>query len=113
MNPYLLIKYIHTEHASAVLFAHRNKMDIAIGVAVGSAVQIAVFVLPCCVLIAWGIGCPLDLSLGKCSRAVSDGSRYVCMYVCTHLRMCVCMYVCMYVCMWARLPVGGVCVAVL
>lgn len=44
------------------MFAYRNKMDITLGVAVGSAVQIAVSALPLCVIIGWIIGCPLDVS---------------------------------------------------
>eukprot|EP00959_Pyramimonas_sp_CCMP1952_P149228 3122383-Pyramimonas_sp.AAC.2 len=34
------------EHASAVIFALKNKMDIAIGVAIGSATQISLLVIP-------------------------------------------------------------------
>ena len=33
------------EHAAAVIFAYRNKMEISLGIAVGSAVQIALFVV--------------------------------------------------------------------
>jgi Ca2+:H+ antiporter len=39
------------EQVSAVLFAYRNEMDLCVGVTVGSAIQIASFVLPGCVLI--------------------------------------------------------------
>jgi Ca2+:H+ antiporter len=39
------------EQVSAVLFAYRNKMDLCVGVTVGSAIQVALFVLPGCVLI--------------------------------------------------------------
>lgn len=39
------------EQVSAVLFAYRNKMDLCVGVTIGSAIQIALFVLPGCVLI--------------------------------------------------------------
>jgi len=49
------------EHSAAVMFAWRNKMDIAVGVAVGSAVQISLLVIPVCVIIGWIIGSPLDL----------------------------------------------------
>jgi hypothetical protein len=38
---------------SAVIFAYRNEMDLCIGITVGSAVQIALFVLPGSVLIGW------------------------------------------------------------
>ena len=40
------------EHAAAIIFAYRNKMDIALSVAVGSAVQVALFVIPFAVLVA-------------------------------------------------------------
>jgi Ca2+:H+ antiporter len=50
------------EHASAVMFAMKNKMDIALGVAVGSATQIALFVIPFCVLVGWAMDLPLDLN---------------------------------------------------
>ena len=40
------------EQVSAILFAYKNKMDLCVGVTVGSAIQIATFVLPSCVVIA-------------------------------------------------------------
>lgn len=43
------------EQVSAVLFAYRNKMDLCVGVTVGSAIQIALFVLPGCVLIGMAV----------------------------------------------------------
>lgn len=49
------------EHASAIIFASRNKLDLALGVAVGSAIQISLSVVPFCVLLGWIIDCPLDL----------------------------------------------------
>jgi Ca2+:H+ antiporter len=46
-----------TEHATAVTVAIKDKMDLAIGVAVGSSMQIALFVLPLMVVISWcGLG---------------------------------------------------------
>lgn len=44
------------EHLTAVIVAYKNKMDLAMGVAVGSSIQIAVFVIPFVVLVGWGIG---------------------------------------------------------
>lgn len=41
------------EHVTAVVVAHKNKMDLAIGVAVGSSIQIALFVTPVIVLLGW------------------------------------------------------------
>ncbi|PHH76810.1 hypothetical protein CDD80_1188 [Ophiocordyceps camponoti-rufipedis] len=44
------------EHATAVTVAIKDKMDLAIGVAVGSSMQIALFVIPFIVLVGWGLG---------------------------------------------------------
>jgi len=40
------------EHSTAVIMALKNKMDIAIEIAVGSSLQIALFVIPVAVLIS-------------------------------------------------------------
>jgi Ca2+:H+ antiporter len=40
------------EHASAIILAYKNKMDIAVEIAVGSTLQIAMFVAPVLVLIS-------------------------------------------------------------
>ncbi|MBP1917097.1 calcium/proton exchanger [Lederbergia galactosidilytica] len=40
------------EHASAVLMAFKNKMDVAVEIAVGSTLQVAMFVAPLLVLIS-------------------------------------------------------------
>lgn len=44
------------EHATAVTVAVKDKMDLAIGVAVGSSMQIALLVLPFTVVLGWIIG---------------------------------------------------------
>lgn len=44
------------EHATAVTVAIKDKMDLAIGVAVGSSMQIALLVLPLIVILGWIIG---------------------------------------------------------
>eukprot|EP00993_Chasmostoma_nieuportense_P001813 NODE_2660_length_1124_cov_33.842528_g2538_i0.p1 GENE.NODE_2660_length_1124_cov_33.842528_g2538_i0~~NODE_2660_length_1124_cov_33.842528_g2538_i0.p1 ORF type:complete len:327 (+),score=91.68 NODE_2660_length_1124_cov_33.842528_g2538_i0:116-982(+) len=49
------------EHATAILMAHHGRMNIAIGVAVGSSIQIALFVVPFLVLVSWVMGKSLDL----------------------------------------------------
>ncbi|KAI4116396.1 MAG: hypothetical protein LQ345_003182 [Seirophora villosa] len=43
------------EHVTAVVVAGKNKMDLAIGVAVGSSIQIALFVTPVIVLLGWAL----------------------------------------------------------
>ena len=40
------------EHASAVLMAYKNKMDVAVEIAIGSTLQVAMFVLPVLVLVS-------------------------------------------------------------
>ncbi|KAJ6444642.1 calcium-proton exchanger [Purpureocillium lavendulum] len=44
------------EHATAVTVAIKDKMDLAIGVAVGSSMQVALFLIPLLVVIGWGLG---------------------------------------------------------
>jgi Ca2+:H+ antiporter len=41
--------------------AYKNKMEISMGVAVGSATQIALFVIPACVVVGWAADVDLDL----------------------------------------------------
>lgn len=43
------------EHVTAVTVAMKDKMDLAMGIAVGSCTQISLFVVPLTVLIGWGI----------------------------------------------------------
>ena len=49
------------EHATAVTVAMKNKMDLSVSVAVGSSLQIALFVAPVLVLAGWLMGKPMDL----------------------------------------------------
>jgi Ca2+/Na+ antiporter len=49
------------EHITAVFVAVKNKMDLAISVALGSSIQIATFVLPVTVLAGWAMGKELTL----------------------------------------------------
>ncbi|KAG8731841.1 hypothetical protein FRC11_002022 [Ceratobasidium sp. 423] len=49
------------EHVTAVTVSVKDKLDLSIGVAVGSSIQIALFVIPLLVVIAWGMGKPLTM----------------------------------------------------
>ena len=49
------------EHATAVTVAMKNKMDLSLSVAVGSTMQIALFVAPLLVIIGKLMGQPMDL----------------------------------------------------
>ncbi|MCC5638158.1 calcium/proton exchanger [Nostoc sp. CHAB 5844] len=49
------------EHATAVTVAMKDKMDLSVSVAVGSSMQIALFVAPVLVIAGWVFGQPMDL----------------------------------------------------
>jgi Ca2+:H+ antiporter len=50
------------EHSTAILVALKNRMDLSLGIAIGSSIQIALFVAPVLVLISYAIGPkPMDL----------------------------------------------------
>ena len=52
------------EHFTAVSVAAKNKMDLSFAIAVGSSTQIAVFVAPLMVVIAWFLDVPLTFEFG-------------------------------------------------
>jgi Ca2+:H+ antiporter len=49
------------EHSSAILMAMKNKMDLSIGIALGSSLQIALFVAPILVFASYLFGTPMNL----------------------------------------------------
>jgi Ca2+:H+ antiporter len=49
------------EHVTAVVVAYKGKMDLAINVAIGSSMQIALFVTPFLVILGWIIHEPMTL----------------------------------------------------
>jgi len=54
------------ESGSAIAMARKNKMDLAVGIALGSCIQIALFVAPALVLASYLIAPqPLDLSFNR------------------------------------------------
>lgn len=65
------------EHSTAILVALKNKMDLSINIAVGSSLQIALFVAPLLVFLSYAIGpAPMDLlftSMEVVAIAVSVG----------------------------------------
>ncbi|KAI8925624.1 Sodium/calcium exchanger protein-domain-containing protein [Entophlyctis helioformis] len=58
------------EHITAVFASMRNKNDLAIGVALGSSMQIALFVTPVLVIAGWIMGTPLTLNFPTFDTAV-------------------------------------------
>jgi Ca2+:H+ antiporter len=56
------------EMASAFSGARKNRLDLSVGIALGSAAQIALFVAPVLVLLSYVIGpTPMDLQLWPCA----------------------------------------------
>ncbi|MGH9672802.1 MAG: calcium:proton antiporter, partial [Bryobacteraceae bacterium] len=50
------------EHSTAILVARKNRMDMSLGIAIGSSIQIAVFVAPLLVVLSYFIApAPMDL----------------------------------------------------
>lgn len=51
------------EHSTAVMAAIKNRMDLSISIAIGSSVQVALFVAPLLVLLSYVVGpAPMDLA---------------------------------------------------
>jgi Ca2+:H+ antiporter len=49
------------EHSTAVLMAMKNQMDLAVNIAIGSSIQVALFVAPVLVFSSYLLGRPMDL----------------------------------------------------
>lgn len=76
------------EHSTAVMVALKNKMDLAVTIAIGSSIQVALFVAPMLVLASYLMGQPLDLhfsplevisvvlAIGVLSMVSSDGETH-------------------------------------
>ena len=52
------------EHFTAVTVAGKDKMDLSFAISMGSSTQIAVFIAPLMVIIAWALGVPLTFEFG-------------------------------------------------
>jgi Ca2+:H+ antiporter len=53
------------EHASAVLLAAKDKMDVSIEIAIGSSTQVALFVAPVLVFVSLLVGHPMDFIFSR------------------------------------------------
>ena len=65
------------EHSTAVLMAMRNKMDLSMGIAIGSSIQIALFVAPVLIFASYAFGHPLDLEFTLPEIAAAIGSVFI------------------------------------
>jgi len=74
------------EHSTAILVAMKNRMDLAMGIAIGSSIQIALFVAPVLVLLSYFIApspmnlvftpaevIAITLSVLICAQVANDG----------------------------------------
>jgi Ca2+:H+ antiporter len=80
------------EHSTAVLVALKGKMDLALGIALGSSTQIALFVAPLLVIVGHLMGTPLGLeftvlevvavmlSVGAVALLIHDGLQLLAIY---------------------------------
>jgi Ca2+:H+ antiporter len=62
------------EHVTAIVVAMKNKMDLAVGVAIGSSLQISLFVTPFMVLVGWIIDVPMSLYFSTFETVIAFGS---------------------------------------
>jgi len=58
------------EHMAAVRFAIQDRPSLSIGIAVGSSTQIALFVVPFSVLVAWSMGVDMTMDFGPLNTSV-------------------------------------------
>ncbi len=65
------------EHSSAVMAALKNKMDLSVGIAIGSSIQIALFVAPVLVFVSYAFGRPMDLEFSLPEIVAVVASVYI------------------------------------
>jgi len=58
------------EHVAAVRFAIQNKPGLSVSIAVGSSTQVALFVVPFAVIMAWIIDQPMNMDFGALNTTV-------------------------------------------
>lgn len=69
------------EHVTAIVVALKDKMDLALGVAIGSSMQIALLVTPFLVILGWAIDQPMTLRFETFETVVFFLSVLVVTYV--------------------------------
>jgi len=65
------------EHSSALLFALRDQLDTTLEIAIGSSIQIALFVAPALVFISLAIGHPMSFVFRPFEVAAVGGATFV------------------------------------
>ena len=69
------------EHVTAVTVAFKNKMDLAINIALGSSIQIALFVTPLMVMLGWAIGAEMSLYFSLFETVCLFASAFIVNYL--------------------------------
>jgi len=72
------------EHSTAVTCAYKGMMDLALGVAVGSSTQIALFVVPVAVLFGWFYDKPMTLNFRQFDSSCMMLAVFLCSQVLQH-----------------------------
>jgi Ca2+:H+ antiporter len=71
------------EHSSAILMAMRNKMDLSLGIALGSSLQIALFVAPILIFASYLFGKPMNLEFTIPEIVAVFGSILIVQQICS------------------------------
>ena len=71
------------EHSSAILMALRNKMDLSLGIALGSSLQIALFVAPILIFASYVFGKPMNLEFTIPEVVAVFGSILIVQQICS------------------------------
>lgn len=98
------------EHVTAVKVAYKDKMDLSIGVAIGSSIQVALFVIPLLIIIGWGMGVEdMTLAFDTFQVAVMFVSVLLVNYLIGDGKsnwlegvMLICLYFAIAVCSWCK-----------
>lgn len=69
------------EHLVAVQVALKNKMDLSLSIAIGSSIQIALFVAPLLVLLSIPLGNPMALEFNQFETAALAGASFIAAFV--------------------------------
>jgi Ca2+:H+ antiporter len=72
-----------TEHLTAVFVAAKNKMDLSIGIALGSSIQVALGILPLTVIASWIMGKTFILDFDQFSIICLAASVILAYFVCS------------------------------
>lgn len=65
------------EHSTAIAMALKNKMDLSVGIAIGSSLQIALFVAPLLVFLSYFFGRPMNLEFSLAEVFAVVASVYI------------------------------------